>query len=121
MNASARKRILGVEAVMWGEVTDETVLDQHVWLRASAMAERWWTPNATLNATYDFPVSWNSSFTARLVKHRCRLLQRGVQAQPYHTVMLPSTGRWTQCEALFMPPQKPAPRAPSPATVESVA
>jgi hypothetical protein len=45
---------------------------------------------------------------ARLMKHRCRLLQRGIHAQaPDGGGWIPDRSRWTQCE-LTLPPKKQA-------------
>jgi hexosaminidase len=50
LTAEEKARVLGAEACMWGEVTDQFFIDQKLWLRASVLAERLWTPNATINA-----------------------------------------------------------------------
>lgn len=97
-------RVLGAEACMWGEVADQFFLDQKLWFRASVLAERYWSSSATITAycpggcTYMVP-----SIQARLVRHRCRMVQRGVHAQPYSSEVLPGRNRWAQCE-LFLPP-----------------
>jgi hypothetical protein len=33
---------------MWGEVTDQFILDQKLWFRASVVAERYWARNDTI-------------------------------------------------------------------------
>merc|ERR1712194_928497 len=93
-------RVLGGEACMWGEVTDEFFIDQKLWLRASVLAERLWTQNDTINEyCHHKPCSYdNRDIQARMVKNRCRMLQRGVLAQPYNTQIIPDRNRWAQCE-----------------------
>ena len=104
LSPSEAARVLGAEAAMWGEVTDEFFLDQKLWLRASVLAERLWTPNATIAARVKpWPASYMSAdINMRMVRHRCRMLQRGVAAQPYATLGIPFRSRWSQCE-LWLP------------------
>jgi hexosaminidase len=87
-----------------GEVTDQFFIDQKLWLRSSVLAERLWTPNATINEyCHNKPCSYdNRDLQARMVKNRCRLVQRGILAQPYNTQIIPDRSRWQQCE-LWLP------------------
>lgn len=105
LTAEEERRVLGAEACMWGEVADQFFLDQKLWFRTSVLAERYWSSNGTISSycpssgcTYMVP-----SVQARLVKHRCRMVQRGVEAQPYDSELIDSRNRWSQCE-LFLPP-----------------
>ena len=97
-------RVIGAESCMWGEVTDQFFIDQKLWLRTSVLAERLWTPNKTINAyCHDFPCSYdNRNIQARIMKNRCRLVQRGILAQAYNTQIIPDRNRWQQCE-LWLP------------------
>ena len=67
--------VLGGEAALWGELVDDTNSLSRTWPRASAAAERLWTGPSTIGLS-DFDVR------DRLHKHRCRLINRNVPAQP---------------------------------------
>jgi hexosaminidase len=66
--------ILGGEACMWGETVDKSNIDNTVWPRAAAVAERLWTPLKKIQ-----PV--NLAVT-RLHEIRCLLNRRGIAAAP---------------------------------------
>ena len=106
LSAAEEARVLGAEAAMWGEVTDDFNIDSKTWLRASVLAERLWSQNSTIAAAgAPWPASYHSpDISSRMVKNRCRLLQRGIQAQPYNTQALPDRNRWIQCQ-LWLPPR----------------
>ncbi|KAM9375246.1 beta-hexosaminidase subunit alpha [Phaethornis superciliosus] len=70
-----KERVIGGEACMWGEYVDVTNLAPRLWPRAGAVAERLWS-NKTVRDLQDAYV--------RLAEFRCRLLGRGVPAQPLY-------------------------------------
>jgi len=38
------KRLIGAEAPLWGEIASDELIDHHLWPRAAALAERFWSP-----------------------------------------------------------------------------
>ncbi|XP_047042604.1 beta-hexosaminidase 3-like [Lolium rigidum] len=85
-NPEQRKLILGGEVCMWGEHIDASDIQQTIWPRAAAAAERLWTPLEKLAKD-------PSTVTARLARFRCLLNERGVAAAP-----LAGYGRTTPSE-----------------------
>ncbi|XP_004447148.2 beta-hexosaminidase subunit beta [Dasypus novemcinctus] len=71
-----KKLIIGGEACLWGEYVDATNLTPRLWPRASAVGERLWSHQKVrdINEAY-----------VRLTKHRCRMVRRGIAAEPLFT------------------------------------
>eukprot|EP01062_Namystynia_karyoxenos_P048309 TRINITY_DN3672_c0_g1_i4.p1 TRINITY_DN3672_c0_g1~~TRINITY_DN3672_c0_g1_i4.p1 ORF type:complete len:529 (+),score=186.51 TRINITY_DN3672_c0_g1_i4:78-1664(+) len=68
--------ILGGHGEMWGETVDPSDIEQTVWPRLGAIAEKLWSPRAaTANATANAALE-------RLERFRCLLNRRGVRAAP---------------------------------------
>ncbi|KAJ4719811.1 Beta-hexosaminidase [Melia azedarach] len=76
-DASKQELVLGGEVCMWGETADTSNVQQTIWPRAAAAAERLWSSREAIS-------SGNISLTAlpRLHYFRCLLNRRGVQAAP---------------------------------------
>ncbi|XP_006874473.1 PREDICTED: beta-hexosaminidase subunit beta [Chrysochloris asiatica] len=68
--------VLGGEACLWGEYVDATNLTPRLWPRASAVGERLWSSKDVRDVrnAYD-----------RLTVHRCRMIRRGIAAEPLFT------------------------------------
>lgn len=65
--------VLGGHGEMWGETVDASDLDQTIWPRMAAIAERLWSPRDLNDADAALP---------RLHSFRCLLNRRGVAAAP---------------------------------------
>uniref|UniRef100_A0A670Y4S7 Beta-hexosaminidase n=1 Tax=Pseudonaja textilis TaxID=8673 RepID=A0A670Y4S7_PSETE len=70
---SQKELVLGGEACLWGEYVDATNLTPRLWPRASAVGERLWSSENVTDI---------SDASKRLTQHRCRMLRRGIAAQP---------------------------------------
>ncbi|XP_066469998.1 beta-hexosaminidase subunit beta [Tiliqua scincoides] len=70
---SQKERVLGGEACLWGEYVDATNLTPRLWPRASAVGERLWSSENVTDVDDAY---------ARLTQHRCRMLRRGIAAEP---------------------------------------
>ncbi|XP_077225335.1 beta-hexosaminidase 3-like isoform X1 [Tasmannia lanceolata] len=74
-NPKHQKLVIGGEVCMWGEHIDASDLEQTIWPRAAAAAERLWT-------SFDELAKDPKQVTGRLAHFRCLLNQRGVAAAP---------------------------------------
>eukprot|EP00823_Brevimastigomonas_motovehiculus_P005717 TRINITY_DN425_c0_g1_i1.p1 TRINITY_DN425_c0_g1~~TRINITY_DN425_c0_g1_i1.p1 ORF type:complete len:546 (-),score=138.66 TRINITY_DN425_c0_g1_i1:312-1709(-) len=81
MSDAQQKLVIGGEGCMWGEQVDSFVFDERVWPRASAIAERLWSP-ASKNST--------DEAEPRLMEWACRMQTRGVFASPIRPNFCPS-------------------------------
>ncbi|EDL00873.1 hexosaminidase B, isoform CRA_b, partial [Mus musculus] len=71
-----KQLVIGGEACLWGEFVDATNLTPRLWPRASAVGERLWSPKTVTDLENAYK---------RLAVHRCRMVSRGIAAQPLYT------------------------------------
>ncbi|KAF3956556.1 hypothetical protein CMV_018327 [Castanea mollissima] len=69
--------VLGGEVALWSEQADPAVLDARIWPRTSAMAETLWSGNRDETGKKRY-----AEATDRLNEWRCRMVQRGIGAEP---------------------------------------
>ncbi|KAK9291724.1 hypothetical protein L1049_019673 [Liquidambar formosana] len=74
-NPKQQQLVIGGEVCMWGEHIDGSDIEQTIWPRAAAAAERLWT-------AYDNLAKDPRQVTGRLAHFRCLLNRRGVAAAP---------------------------------------
>lgn len=74
-NPNQQRLVLGGEVCMWGEHIDASDIQQTIWPRAAAAAERLWTP-------YEKLARDPRQVAKRLSHFRCLLNQRGIAAAP---------------------------------------
>ncbi|GLT50891.1 hypothetical protein SLA2020_243460 [Shorea laevis] len=76
-DVSKQELVLGGQVCMWGETADTSAVQQTIWPRAAAAAERLWSQREAIS-------TGNITLTAlpRLHYFRCLLSRRGVQAAP---------------------------------------
>ena len=73
----------GVEVCMWSEFVDATNFLPRMWPRASAVAERGWSTQNTTDTDDAYQ---------RLQEWRCKLMQRGIPAEPIMNGGAPQSG-----------------------------
>merc|ERR1712146_99936 len=66
-------KILGGHGEMWGETVDASDIEQTVWPRMSAIAERLWSPRE---------ITDKNDALSRIENFRCLLNRRGIRAAP---------------------------------------
>ncbi|KAG2186401.1 hypothetical protein INT43_002839 [Umbelopsis isabellina] len=71
------KHVLGGEAPLWAEQSDDTTVDSKVWPRAAALAELLWSGNRDSKG-----LKRTTQMTSRILNYRERLVGRGVGASP---------------------------------------
>ncbi|XP_039046999.1 beta-hexosaminidase 1-like isoform X2 [Hibiscus syriacus] len=76
-NVSEENLVLGGEVCMWGETADASNVQQTIWPRAAAAAERLWSKREAVSVQ-----NVNSTVLPRYHYFRCLLNRRGVQAAP---------------------------------------
>ncbi|KAK7340842.1 hypothetical protein VNO77_21556 [Canavalia gladiata] len=72
--SSEQELVIGGEVCMWGETADTSNVQQTIWPRAAAAAERLWSQRDSTNITV--------TALPRLQNFRCLLNKRGVAAAP---------------------------------------
>lgn len=80
-DSSQQELVIGGEVCMWGETADSSNIQQTIWPRAAAAAERLWSKREVISAK-----NITSTVLSRLQYFRCLLHGRGVQAAPVTNV-----------------------------------
>ena len=128
-----QKAFLGVEAAIWSEHEDENTFDKYWTNMALLGERLWSQNKTILAHGDTYPPNYickqenatkpgccknkcptcshsagcanyeNPSVNSRMLKHRCRLEQRGFRPMQYSTDILPFQSKWNQC-AGWLPP-----------------
>ncbi|KAL8539050.1 hypothetical protein ACS0TY_000879 [Phlomoides rotata] len=80
-DASEQQLVLGGEVCMWTAFTDASNVQQTIWPRAAAAAERLWSPRESGSSS-------DTAVLSRLEYFRCLLTRRGVPAAPVQNLPL---------------------------------
>ncbi|KAF9124214.1 hypothetical protein BGW39_008386 [Mortierella sp. 14UC] len=90
LNSKESKKVLGGEALLWGEQVDNTNLDTKLWPRASAVAEVLWSGNAEDSISKLWDGRRQTKNTLRHIKaldrineHRFRMEAEKILAEPF--------------------------------------
>lgn len=76
-----RRHLLGGEACMWGEAVDQSNIQQSIWPRMAAVAERLWSP---------YYINDSSLASQRFYNFRCQILRaRGILSGPIRPDLCP--------------------------------
>ena len=73
LNAEEQKQLLGGEVCSWNVLFDSTNLLSNIFPRGIAVGERLWSDKTIRNET---------SASTRILKQRCRMVQRNIPAAP---------------------------------------
>lgn len=76
-DVNQQKLVLGGEVCMWGETADTSDIQQTIWPRAAAAAERLWSRKEATSSG-----NITETVLPRLQYFRCLLNMRGIQAAP---------------------------------------
>ena len=74
-NVTQQNLVIGGEACMWGETVDVSDIEQTIWPRAAAVAERLWS---------QINITSTDNARPRIAYFRCLLNQRGIAAAPFN-------------------------------------
>lgn len=69
-----KQLVMGGEAAMWGEYVDKTNVIARSWPRGAAVGERLWSNSSVKSVDTAWP---------RIHEHRCRMLARGLNVEPF--------------------------------------
>jgi len=90
-----KSRVIGGSLAMWGEYVDGTNILPRTWPRASAVAERLWSAESVNDVSSALP---------RLNEWRCKMLSRGLPAEPaLANINLPNRHHYGYCPTPFDP------------------
>ncbi|KAM1028634.1 hypothetical protein EV1_040862 [Malus domestica] len=87
---SQQKLVIGGEVCMWGETADTSDVQQTIWPRAAAAAERLWSRRGVTSRGNSYATA-----LSRLQYFRCLLNRRGVQAAPVTNFYARSPPTWS--------------------------